>query len=86
MIEEGLLKKTMTTVAAMLGAWFVLIGLLSVLTAFVIGKIASPTTVENATVPAAGAAAVDKNIPPAHPASGMRPIKSAISPKSPTEI
>ena len=85
MNEEGLLKKTMTTVAAMLGAWLVLIGLLTALTVFVVGKIASPN-VESATAPAAGAAAADKKSPAALPASGMRPIKTAISSKPSTEI
>ncbi len=84
--EEGLLKKTMTTVAAMLGAWFVLIGLLSALTVFVVGKIAgSPAQVDSATSPAN-----DKGLPAALPpgatSSPNRPIKSALSSKPSTEI
>ena len=80
MSEEGLLKKTMTTVAAMLGAWFVLIGLLTALTVTVIGKIVGSPGVDTA-------AAATEKIPAAPlPASGMRPIKSGISSKPSTEI
>jgi hypothetical protein len=79
MSEEGLLKKTMTTVAAMLGAWFVLIGLLTAITVTVIGKIVGSPNVDSA------AAAAEK-IPAPLPASGMRPIKSGISSKPSTEI
>ena len=78
MSEEGLLKKTMTTVAAMLGAWFVLIGLLTALTVTVIGKIVASPSVDSA-------AAAEK-IPAPLPASGIRPIKSSISSKPSTEI
>lgn len=82
--EEGLLKKTMTTVAAMLGAWFVLIGLLSAITVFVVGKIAGPPA-------SADAAAMPATIAPALPPPGAatspnRPIKSAPSSKPSTEI
>ena len=78
MSEEGLLKKTMTTVAAMLGAWFVLIGLLTALTVFVTGKIAASPGVQSAAAP--------EKIPAPLPASGMRPSKSGISSKPSTEI
>lgn len=79
MSEEGLLKKTMTTVAAMLGAWFVLIGLLTALTVTVIGKIVGSPNVDTA-------AATEKLPAAPLPASGMRPIKSGISSKPSTEI
>jgi hypothetical protein len=85
--EEGLLKKTMTTVAAMLGAWFVLIGLLSALTVFVVGKIAgSPSQVDSAALPAANDKGVPALPPPGIKSSPNRPIKSALSTKPSTEI
>lgn len=87
MSDEGLLKKTMTTVAAMLGAWFVLIGLLSALTVFVVGKIAgTPAQVDSATLPAANDKGLPAALPPGATSSPNRPIKSALSSKPSTEI
>ena len=84
MSEEGLLKKTMTTVAAMLGAWFVLIGLLSAITVFVVGKIAGPPAqTDGAAMPATIAPALP---PPGTMNAPIRPIKSAPSSKPSTEI